>query len=78
MATFSESSLNDGDSLGVDPLVDVFNIDDAGIPAADSFFDSLDGTTSVTSFGGKTVTTTSVTFANGSLPQGCLNERDHH
>ena len=56
MATFSWTSLNDGDVVAFDPLVDVFHFDDAAISAADIVFDSPDGTTSDFSFGGKTVT----------------------
>ena len=73
MATANWSSLNDGDIIAFAPLVDVLNFDNAAISAADLFFDSPSGGTPVVSFGRKTVTTTSVTFACGT-PHGCLNE----
>jgi len=78
MTTFNWMSLNDGDVIAFDPLVDIFQFNDATISAADI---GVNGDTETLppltflSFGGKTVTlqvnplmltTTNVTFADGS------------
>src|SRR5262249_33445189 len=77
MTTFTWSSLTNGQTITFNPSTDVLNIDDATLSAASvgtSFSNSNSGNLSIT-FAGKTVTlttpiasltTTNVTFADGS------------
>ncbi len=76
MALFKWSELVDGDVVAFDPLVDKLRFNDLAISAASVVLDISTGITSVFSVGGKTVTvntapatltSTNVTFADGSL-----------
>ena len=76
MALFNWSELADGQVVAFNPLVDKLRFDDLAISAASVVLDISTGITSVFSVGGKTVTvntaaatltSTNVTFADGSL-----------
>ena len=76
MALFNWSALLDGDVVTFNPLVDKLRFNDLAISAASVVLDFSTGTTSVFSVGGKTVTvntaaatltSTNVTFDDGSL-----------
>ena len=76
MALISWSTLVDGEVVDFNPLVDKLRFDDLAISAASVVLDLSTGITSVFSVGGKTVTvntapatltSTNVTFADGSL-----------